>query len=364
MKFRHLVTGTLIPEYLPVKISAFLVCLSNPNLILLLLPTTNFPLPQPSTLQNSSTEPRTNMKLREFDESLPTAPTRTNNSPSKTRVATRLLQRLNLSVVDEKSTNWTTESTAYNLRVPVVPSIVVYAHTARQIQDVVSVGVTADLKVSARCGGHSYASLGHGGENDHLIVDLTHMNSVVVDPTTHIATVGAGARLGHVANELYSQGGRAISHGSCPGVGISGHILHGGYGWASHNKGLALDWMLGANVVLANGTEVHCSKTDNPDLFWALRGAGSNFGIVTSYELSTFPAPSTSTPFKIPLGWQTEDQKTKGVKALVDFARSAPAELNMRCECVLCNSLQAQPFLSTCCCSCSNFAAKWIWLTY
>lgn len=274
------------------------------------------------------------MKLREVDQCLPAAPTTLNNYTSKKDVATHLLQRLRLSVVDDKSPTWVTESTAYNVRIPAVPSLVVHVTTAQQIQHVVSVGITAGLKVSARCGGHSYASLGHGGENDHLIVDLTHMNSVVVDPTTHIATVGAGARLGHVASELYNQGQRAISHGSCPGVGISGHLLHGGYGWASHNKGLALDWMIGANVVLANGAEVHCSKTDNPDLFWALRGAGSNFGIVISYELDTFPAPSTSIPFKIPLGWKTEEQKMDGIKALVEFSRSAPAELNMRCELV------------------------------
>lgn len=286
----------------------------------------------------------TTMKLHEIDESPPTAPATMTSSASKKDVAAHLLQRLRLPIVDDRNTTWTTESTAYNIRIPAVPSLVVYANTARQIQDVVSVGVTAGLKVSARCGGHSYASLGHGGENDHLVVDLTHMNSVVVDPTTHIATVGAGARLGHVASELYNQGRRAISHGSCPGVGISGHLLHGGYGWSSHNKGLALDWMIGANVVLANGTQVYCSQTDNPDLFWALRGAGSNFGIVTSYDLSTFPAPSTSTPFNISLGWQTEEQKMEGIRALVEFARSAPAELNMRRKCVFWEFLRSSMY--------------------
>lgn len=163
------------------------------------------------------------------------------------------------------------------------------------------------------------------------MVDLTHMNSVTVDKNTKIATVEAGARLGHVASELLRQGGRAIAHGSCPGVGIAGHILHGGYGWASHNKGLTLDLMLGAHIVLANGTHVHCSAAENADLFWAIRGAGSNFGIVTSFELKTFETPIISTPFKVPLDWYTENEKIEGVKALVQFARTMPAELNMRC---------------------------------
>lgn len=192
--------------------------------------------------------------------------------------------------------------------------------------------MAAGLKVSARGGGHSYTSLGLGGENDHLVVDLTHMNSISVDTNTYIATVEAGARLGDVARKLFDNGGRAISHGSCPAVGLSGHILHGGYGWTSHNYGLALDWMVGANVVLANGLHVHASQTENSDLFWALRGAGSNFGIVTSYELNTFPAPAVSIPFKVSLDWQTENQKIDGVTALVAFAQNMPADLNMRCE--------------------------------
>lgn len=277
------------------------------------------------------------MELHQNDESVSAAADtiKSTSTPAISRKikAIQLLNNLNLKIVDEKHPDWAVESTAYNLRIPVIPAIVVYVDTAKQVQETVTIAVSSGLKVNARCGGHSYASLGQGGEDGHLIIDLTKINRVVVDADTQIATVGAGARLGHLALQLYQQGGRAIAHGSCPGVGISGHILHGGYGWISHNRGLALDWLVGADIVLANGTQVHCSKTNSPDLFWALRGAGSNFGIVTSYELETFPAPVISTPFKVPLKWHTEQQKIDGVKALVDFARTAPAELNMRCEC-------------------------------
>lgn len=250
---------------------------------------------------------------------------------AKRSVAIKALQNLDIPFIDATSPTWTAETTPYNLRVSAIPVLVVYANTPKQVQDAVACGVEAGLKVSARCGNHSYASMGLGGEDNHLVVDLTPMSRVVVDGSTNVATVEAGARLGHVANELLKQGGRAIAHGSCPGVGIAGHMLHGGYGWASHNKGLTLDWMIGAHVVLANGTRVHCSATENPDLFWALRGAGSNFGIVTSFELETFEAPRISTPFHVPLNWTTEKEKVEGVKALVEFAPTAPAELNMRC---------------------------------
>lgn len=249
---------------------------------------------------------------------------------SKKDVAIQSLLNLNIPYLEATDTPGATETTAYNLRLPATPVLVVYADYPEQIQDAVASGVKAGLKVSARCGKHSYASMGLGGEDGHLVVDLTPMNYVIVNNTTNVATVRAGARLGHVASELFRQGGRAIAHGSCPGVGIAGHILHGGYGWASHDKGLTLDCMIGAYVVLANGVHIHCSDTENPDLFWALRGAGSNFGIVTSFELETFEAPCISTPFKVPLDWNTEKEKVEGVKALVEFARTAPAPLNMR----------------------------------
>ncbi|PSR97440.1 FAD binding domain-containing protein [Coniella lustricola] len=249
---------------------------------------------------------------------------------SQRKVAVQSLGRLSVPFVDDHNRDWAKQGKAYNIRHPAVPAIIVFAENIQHIQDAVVSGVLAGLKVTARCGGHSYASLGHGGEDNHLVVDITAMNDVSVDPVTHIATVGAGARLGHVASELYRQGGRAIAHGSCPGVGISGHMLHGGYGWISHNKGLALDWMIGASIVLANGTEVHCSETENADLFWALRGAGSNFGIVTSYKLQTFPEPSESTPFKVILDWDTEQENMDGLEALVEFSRTTPPELNMR----------------------------------
>lgn len=251
---------------------------------------------------------------------------------SKTALAITYLEGRSVPYISPQSPSWATDAASFNLRVPATPALLVYAHTVKHVQIAVDCGLAVGLKVSARGGGHSYTSLGLGGENGHLVVDLANMNSISVDGTTHIATIGAGARLGDVARELFDNGGRAISHGSCPAVGLSGHILHGGYGWASHSHGLALDWMVGADVVIADGTHVHCSETENQDLFWGLRGAGSNFGIVTSYELATFAAPAVSVPFKVLLEWQTEAEKIDGVTALVEFARDMPADLNMRCK--------------------------------
>lgn len=112
-------------------------------------------------------------------------------------------------------------------------------------------------------------------------------------------------------------------------MGVAGHVLHGGYGFASRTYGLTLDWLTGATVVLANATVVHCSTTENADLFWALRGAGSSFGIVAEFEFNTFEAPIQATPFRVDLSWN-EEQAVDGLKALQEIAIDASHKLNMQ----------------------------------
>ena len=107
-------------------------------------------------------------------------------------------------------------------------------------------------------------------------------------------------------------------------------MLHGGYGVSSHTKGLALDWMAGATIILANSTVVNCSETENPDLFWALRGAGSSMGVVTEFRFNTFVAPETVTFFVALLKWGTEERALAGMRIVQDFVKTMPAELNMR----------------------------------
>ncbi len=100
---------------------------------------------------------------------------------------------------------------------------------------------------------------------------------------------------------------------------------------SSHIHGLALDWMVGATVVLADGTLAETSEDVNEGLLWALRGAGSNFGIVAEFKFKTFAAPDTVTPFTVNLGWNNENTMRSGLTALRNFAKDTmPAELNMR----------------------------------
>lgn len=123
-------------------------------------------------------------------------------------------------------------------------------------------------------------------------------------------------------------------------MGVSGHVLHGGFGFSSHTHGLALDWIASATVVLANATVVNASDTENQDLFWALRGAGSNFGIVASFRFNTFPAPPNVTAFQVNLPWQNASAIVTGWENLQNWLMAGmPKEMNMR---VLGNGWQTQ----------------------
>ncbi|KAK3386250.1 hypothetical protein B0T20DRAFT_457743 [Sordaria brevicollis] len=230
------------------------------------------------------------------------------------------------------SADWRADVNPFNQRLPYTPVAIAVPTTVEHIQGAVSCAAKLGIKVSPKSGGHSYASFGLGGENGHLVVELDRMYKVTLDKTTNVAEVQAGARLGHVATELYKQGKRAFSHGTCPGVGVAGHSLHGGFGFSSHTHGLAVDWIASATVVLANSTVVTASPTENPDLFWALRGAGSNFGIVASFKFNTFAAPSQVTAFQINLPWNSASAIASGWGKLQDWlaAGNMPKEMNMR----------------------------------
>jgi len=107
-------------------------------------------------------------------------------------------------------------------------------------------------------------------------------------------------------------------------------VLHGGYGYSSHTHGMALDSLISAEVVLANSSVVTASKTSNPDLFWALRGAGSSYGIVTSFKFQTHTAPENNTVFSYNFNWN-QTQIRNAFAVLQNYANTTmPLELNMR----------------------------------
>lgn len=127
------------------------------------------------------------------------------------------LKSAGVPVDTQGSQEWRNDVNPFNQRLPYTPVAIAVPTNTQHVQGAVSCAAKLGIKVSPKSGGHSYASFGLGGENGHLVVELDRMYKVTVDSSTQIATVEAGARLGRVATQLYNQGKRAFSHGTCPG---------------------------------------------------------------------------------------------------------------------------------------------------
>lgn len=212
----------------------------------------------------------------------------------------------------------------YNLRLPYKPAVVVLPTTAQHVQDAVVCAANGGLKVQAKSGGHSYASFSSGGKDGSMMISLESFSSVAVDQSG-LVKVGGGVRLGNLADGIWTQGKKALSHGTCPGVGVGGHATHGGYGHTSRNWGLAMDAIVKADVVLADGTLVTASSTENSDLYWGIRGAAESLGIVVNFYLQSRDAPSSVTYFEVQWSgvFDTKDRFTNTLLHLQDFARNS-----------------------------------------
>ncbi|KAG6016071.1 hypothetical protein E4U54_002396 [Claviceps lovelessii] len=179
----------------------------------------------------------------------------------------------------------------YNRAITVTPVAVIRPKTADEVADAIKCAVKEKIHVQARSGGHSYGNFGAGGQDGSLMIDMVHFKDFQMDTTTWQATFGAGFTLGALDKELHKHGKRAMAHGTCPGVGTGGHLTIGGIGPSSRMWGTALDHVLAMEVVTADGQVRNASENENPDLFWAMRGAGASFAIVTKFTVRTQPSP-------------------------------------------------------------------------
>ncbi len=166
------------------------------------------------------------------------------------------------------------------------PALIVRCTTT---PDVVAAGRTArtrDLPLSVRAGGHNVA--GRAIVEDGVVVDLSQMRAVRIDPVARHAWVQAGATWADF-DAAAQDHGLATTGGVHSGTGVAGLTLGGGFGYLARRYGLACDNLVGADVVTADGEVVHASEESHPELFWALRGGGGNLGVVTSFEFELHP---------------------------------------------------------------------------
>jgi FAD/FMN-containing dehydrogenase len=167
------------------------------------------------------------------------------------------------------------------------PALFAACETSADVQAAVRIARQHGLSFSVRGGGHDWA--GRALCDDGLVIDLSGMRQVVVDPQSRTATVAGGAKIKDVAAAAAVHG-LVAALGNCGGVGVAGLTLGGGYGPLNGLYGLAADNLLGAEVVLADGRRVTTGPDEEPDLFWAIRGGGGNFGVVTSFRVQLHQA--------------------------------------------------------------------------
>lgn len=176
--------------------------------------------------------------------------------------------------------------TIWNAMVDKRPGMIVRCAGAADVALAVKFAGEKNLLVAVRSGGHNIA--GNAVCDDGLMIDLSRMTSVRIDPRGKTARVEPGATLGDVDKETQAHG-LAVPVGINTTTGIAGLTLGGGFGWTTRKFGMTIDCLLSVDIVTADGAMLRASETENPDLFWAVRGGGGNFGIVTSFEFQAHP---------------------------------------------------------------------------
>jgi FAD/FMN-containing dehydrogenase len=232
-----------------------------------------------------------------------------------------LASQLHGSLVRAGDPDYDEARALYNAMIDKRPALIVRAADTADVVTAVNFARDNGLDLAVRCGGHNGPGL--GSVDDGLVIDLRALNQVTVDPDTRTATVGGGALLGEVDAATHEHG-LATPGGIISTTGAAGLILGGGIGHLTRKAGLSIDNVLGARVVLADGRVVTADEQTNPDLFWAIRGGGGNFGVVTELKLRLHPI---WTVIAGPMLWELE-QTPELLGWYRDFILQAPEDLN------------------------------------
>ncbi len=191
--------------------------------------------------------------------------------------------------------------TIYNGMIDKRPAVVARCANVADVVRAVRFGREKGLDTAIRSGGHNGPGLAL--VDDGLVIDLSAMKGIRVDPEASTALVEPGCTWGDVDHATHAFGLATVS-GVISTTGVGGLTLGGGHGYLTRKHGLTIDNLLSADVVLADGRLVHASETENPDLFWAIRGGGGNFGVVTSFEYRLHPV---DTVIAGPMFWRLDD---------------------------------------------------------
>jgi len=203
------------------------------------------------------------------------------------------------------------------------PAVIAQCCTAADVSAAVIFAVQHGLEIAVRGGAHGVS--GKAVVDDGLMIDLSGMNSVVVDPDARRARVGGGALLAEVIAATQEHG-LAFPVGLIGHTGVGGLTLGGGMGWLTRKHGLSIDNLVSAEIVTADGKIRHASETENEDLFWAIRGGGGNFGVVSEFEFALHPVGPI---VQVALMFWNLDQGKEVLRMARDLCGSLPTEVNV-----------------------------------
>jgi FAD/FMN-containing dehydrogenase len=209
----------------------------------------------------------------------------------------------------------------YNAMIDKHPAAIAYCIDEQDVAAAIAFARERGLRIAIRGGGHNGAGL--GTVDDGLVVDLSGLKEIEVDPEARRVKVGGGCLWSEV-DAATNEHGLATPSGIISSTGVGGLTLGGGLGHLTRKYGLTIDNLLGADVVLASGEQVRASAEENPDLFWAIRGGGGNFGVVTTFYLRLHEVDNVVGG---PTFWSVE-QSAEVLKAYREFLPQAPRELN------------------------------------
>jgi FAD/FMN-containing dehydrogenase len=239
----------------------------------------------------------------------------------KTEAIAQFRGKFRGDLIDPSDPRFDAARKVYNGMIDRKPALIAQCSDVADVMAAIAFARANDVRVSIRGGGHNAGGLGIA--DDALVIDLCKMKFVHVDQATGAVRVGGGATWADVDHATYAFS-LAVPCGFISSTGVGGLTLGGGIGHLTRKYGLTIDNLLAADVVLADGTCVVASATENPDLFWAIRGGGGNFGVVTSF---LFQGRPVSTVCGGPMLWELDDTEAM-MKFYREFIATAPETIN------------------------------------
>lgn len=239
--------------------------------------------------------------------------------PTPAKVVEALSRSLRGAVIRPDDPRFATGRRVWNAAVDRRPAALVVCDDAEDVALAVRIAADHGVPVTVRGGGHNVA--GRSVADGALLIDMSRMRAVVVNEHARVAVVQGGA-LWHNVDVATAEAGLATTGGLVSGTGVGGFTLGGGTGWLMRRHGLAIDNLLAASVVLADGRFVRASATENAELFYGLRGGAGGFGVVTSFEFQLHPLHFVLAGLIVRRPTEAGD----ALRVFRDFARAAPDE--------------------------------------